>query len=203
MNSSILNQVLGISMKKICLSLSDIVVSLRRALLVDALVDESSSLNKPPHHDIVSFKTNGLELYICKVFQYKYFCNKLYLGYCNLFIRKDLLERCLLERIKSLVGHLQFMVEQKHNLFGHLILPRVFLVGQNVRCVFRLVGHCPISDRCFTACYMNIYIYIYVCMYVCIYIIYMYVYISYICMYIYIYNIYLSIYLYLCIYKCI
>ena len=76
MNSSILNQVLVISIKKICLSLSDVVVSLRRALLVDALVDESSLFNKPPHHDIVSFKTNGLELYFCNVFRYKYFCNK-------------------------------------------------------------------------------------------------------------------------------
>ena len=133
-------------------------------------------------------KTDDLELYFCKVLRCKCFCKKLYFGYCNLFTRKDLLERCLLERIKSLVGHLQFMVEQKHNLFGHLILPRVFLVGQNVRCVFRLVGHCPISDRCFTACYFNIYIYIY--MYVC-----MYVYISYICMYIY--HIYVCIYIYI------
>ena len=46
----------------------------------------------------------------------------LYFGYCNLFITKDLLERYLLERIKILVGHLQFMVMQRHNLVGHLIL---------------------------------------------------------------------------------
>ena len=32
------------------------------------------------------------------------------------------------------------MVGQKPNLVGHLILPRIFPVGQNVRCVFRLVG---------------------------------------------------------------
>ena len=104
-------------------------------------------------------KTNDLELYFCKVFRYKCFCKKLYFGYCNLFIRKGLLERYLLERIKSLVGHLQFMVEQKPNPVEHLILPRVFHVGQNVRCVFRLVGqililigHCPMSDRYFKAC---------------------------------------------------
>ena len=40
-------------------------------------------------------KTNGLELYFCKVFRYKCFCKKLYFGYCNLFIRKDLLEKYL------------------------------------------------------------------------------------------------------------
>ena len=38
----------------------------------------------------------------------------------------------LLERIKSYVGYLQFMVEQEHNLVGHLILPWIFIVGQNV-----------------------------------------------------------------------
>ena len=108
-------------------------------------------------------KTNDLELYFCKVFWYKCFCKKLYFGYCNLFIRKDLLERHLLERIKSLVGHLQFMVEQKPNPVEHLILPRVFPVGQNVRCVFRLVGqililigHCPMSDRYFKACLITL-----------------------------------------------
>ena len=74
-------------------------------------------------------QTNGLELYFGKVFQCKCFCRNLYFGYCNLFIRKDLLERHLLERIKSLVRHLQFMVGQKPNLVGHLILPRVFPVG--------------------------------------------------------------------------
>ena len=37
LNSSILNQVPSISMKQICLSLSDVAASLRRALLVDAL----------------------------------------------------------------------------------------------------------------------------------------------------------------------
>ena len=57
-----------------------------------------------------------------------------------------------------MVGHLQFMVGQKHNLVGHLILPLVFPIGQNVRYVFRLagqililVGHCPMSDRNFKA----------------------------------------------------
>ena len=71
-------------------------------------------------------KTNNLELCFCKVFQYKCFIKKLYFGSCNLLIRKDLLERCLLEKIKSLVKHLQFMVWQKHNLVEHLILPQVF-----------------------------------------------------------------------------
>ena len=104
-------------------------------------------------------KTNDLELYFCKVFRYKWFCKKLYFRYWNLFIRKDLLERYLLERIKSLVGHVQFMVAQKHNLVRHLILPRVFPIGQNVRRVFRLVRqilisvrHCPMSNRYFKAC---------------------------------------------------
>ena len=103
-------------------------------------------------------KTNDLELYLCKVFRYKGFCKKLYFGYCNLFIRKDLLQRYLLQRTKSLVGYLQFMVEQKHNLVGHLILPRIFAVGQNVRYVFHLAGqflifvwHFPMSDRYFKA----------------------------------------------------
>ena len=52
---------------------------------------------------------------------------------------KDL-DICLLERVKSLVGHLQFMIGQKHNLVRHLILPQVFAVGQNVWSVFCLVG---------------------------------------------------------------
>ena len=102
-------------------------------------------------------KVNGLELYLCNVFRYKCFCKKLYFGYC-LFIRKDLFERYLLERVKSLVEHLQFMVGQKHNLVGHLILPQIFPVGRNVRCnfglvgeFFILVGHCPMSDRYFKA----------------------------------------------------
>ena len=82
------------------------------------------------------------------------------------------------------------MVGQKHNLFGHLLLPRVFLVGQNVRCVFRLVGHCPISDRYFTACYIYIYIYIYI------YVIYIYIYIYNIYVCIYVIFIYLYIYIY-------
>ena len=104
-------------------------------------------------------KTNDLELYFCKVFRYKWFCKKLYFRYWNLFIRKDLLERYLLERIKSLVGHVQFMVAQKHNLVRHLILPRVFPVRQNVRRVFRLVRqilisvrHGPMSNCYFKAC---------------------------------------------------
>ena len=62
-----------------------------------------------------------------------------YFGYRNLFIRKDLLERYQQERIKSSVGDLQFMVGQRHNLVGHLFLPRIFPVGQNVRCNFRLI----------------------------------------------------------------
>ena len=67
-------------------------------------------------------------------------------------------KRYLSERINSLVGHFQFMVEQKHNLVGHLILPQIFAVGQNVRFVFCLVGqfwilvgHCPMPDRYFKA----------------------------------------------------
>ena len=99
-------------------------------------------------------KTNDLELYFCKC-SFK----KLYFGHCNLFIRKNLLERYLLERIKSLVRHLQSMTGQKHNLVEYLILPQVFPIGQNVWCVFCLVGqililvgHCLISDRYFKAC---------------------------------------------------
>ena len=84
-------------------------------------------------------KTNDLELYLRKVIQYKGFCKKFYFGYCNSFIRTDLLQRYLLERIKSLDEYLQFMVEEKQNLVGHLILPQVFPVGQNVRYVFHLV----------------------------------------------------------------
>ena len=40
-------------------------------------------------------KTNDLELYSCRVFRCKCFCKKLYFGYCNLFMRKDILERYL------------------------------------------------------------------------------------------------------------
>ena len=87
-------------------------------------------------------KMNYLEVNFYKVFRYKCFC------------KETLLERYFLEWIKSLVRHPQFMVGQKHNLPGHLILPRIFPVGQNVRCVFRLVGQfliligrCPMSDR--------------------------------------------------------
>ena len=83
------------------------------------------------------------------------------------------------------------MVGQKHNLFGHLLLPQVFLVGQNVRCVFRLVRHCPISDRYFTACYIYIYIYV-IYIYICIYNIYVCIYVIFIYLYIYIY-VYISI----------
>ena len=104
-------------------------------------------------------KTNDLELYSCKVFRYKCFCKKLYFGYCNLFTRNDLLERHLLERIKSLVEHLQFMVRQTHNLVRHLILSWVFPIGQNVQCDFYLVGqililvrHCPYSDCYYKTC---------------------------------------------------
>ena len=38
-------------------------------------------------------KTNNLELYFPKVFRYKCFCKKLYFGYCNLSVYRDLLER--------------------------------------------------------------------------------------------------------------
>ena len=38
--------------------------------------------------------------------------------------------------IEKLVGHLQFMVRQKNNLIGHLILPQIFPVRQNVWCAF-------------------------------------------------------------------
>ena len=43
-----MNQVLGISIEKICLFLSNLVVSLRRAFLIDALI-KTSWLGKPPH----------------------------------------------------------------------------------------------------------------------------------------------------------
>ena len=50
------------------------------------------------------------------------------------------------------------MVEQKHDLVGYLILPWICPVGQNVGCVFRLVGqllilvgHCPMFERYFKA----------------------------------------------------
>ena len=86
-------------------------------------------------------KINDLELHFCKVFPCQCFCNKV------------LLERCLLERIKILFGHLQFMVGQKHNLVGHLTFPQIFSVGQNIRRVFHLVrqcliliGYCAMSD---------------------------------------------------------
>ena len=85
-------------------------------------------------------KTKDLDIYFCEIFWYKCFCKKIYFEYSNFLIRKDLLERCLLERVKSLVGHLQFMIGQKHNLVRHLILPQVFAVGQNVWSVFCLVG---------------------------------------------------------------
>ena len=84
-------------------------------------------------------KTNDFGLNFCKVFRYKGFCKKLYFGYCNLFIRKDLLQRYLLERIKSLIVYLKFMVEQKYNLVRHLILPQFFPVRQNLWYVFHLV----------------------------------------------------------------
>ena len=103
-------------------------------------------------------KTSDLELYFWKVVQYKCFCKKLCFAYWNLFIRKVLLERYLLERITSSHRHLQFMVGQKHNLVGHLVLPQIFLVEQNVWCVFCffrqfliLVRHCPMSDHYFKA----------------------------------------------------
>ena len=55
------------------------------------------------------------------------------------------------------------MVGQEHYLVGHLVLPRMFPVGQNIPCVFRLVGqfftlvgHCPMSDRYFKTCSSNV-----------------------------------------------
>ena len=81
---------------------------------------------------------------------------------CRWWLKNErFIERYLLERIKTSVGDLQFTVRQKHDLVGHLILPRVFPIGRNVRCVFRLVGqililagHGPMSDRYFKACYI-------------------------------------------------
>ena len=73
----------------------------------------------------------------------------LYFEHYNLYIRKG-----VFSSINSLVGYLQFMVGQKHDLVGHLILARIFPVGQNVWSVFRLVGqifilveYCAMSDR--------------------------------------------------------
>ena len=50
------------------------------------------------------------------------------------------------------------MVGQKHNMVGNLILPQIFLVGQNVWCVlhlvgqfFILVGYCLMPDHYFKA----------------------------------------------------
>ena len=89
----------------------------------------------------------------CKLSWYTCFCKELYFGYCNLFIRKDLLQRYLLKKIKNLVGHLQFIVRQKHNLVRYLILPQIFPVRQNIQFVFHLVCfsffHCVMSDCCF------------------------------------------------------
>ena len=75
-----------------------------------------------------------------------------YFEYCNLFIRKD-----YFFSIKSLVGLLQFMVGQKHNLVRHLSLPQNFPVEQNVWCAFHLFGQffnlagdCPMSN-----CYLR------------------------------------------------
>ena len=53
------------------------------------------------------------------------------------------------------------MVRQKHNLVGNLALSRIFPAGQNVQCVFCLVGqflifigHFPVSDSYFKACHL-------------------------------------------------
>ena len=54
------NQVLCLSMKKIGLVCSNVVASLRRALLVDALV-ENSLLDKP-HHFKVGFIKRGKDM---------------------------------------------------------------------------------------------------------------------------------------------
>ena len=77
----------------------------------------------------------------------------LYYECCNWFITKN-----WFSWIKSLVGHLQFMVRQKHNLVGHLILPQIYPIGQSDWCFFCLVGqllilagHCPMSDHYFKA----------------------------------------------------
>lgn len=42
--------------------------------------------------------------------------------------------------LSFLVGHLQFMVGKSHDLAGHLILSKRFVVGQNVLSVFGSVG---------------------------------------------------------------
>ena len=47
--------------------------------------------------------------------------------YCSLFTSKD-----YFFWIKSLIQNIQFMVGQKHNLVGHLVLLRIFPVGQIV-----------------------------------------------------------------------
>ena len=150
-----MNQVPDISTKKICLSLSDVVASLWRALLVEAMVGETSWLNKPRHHDNMGFKTNDLELYFFKVFRYKYSYKKLNFGYCNLFIRKDLLKNIFIKKgLKVWSGIFNLWLDR--SIIGHLILPRVFPVGHNVQCVFCLVeqililvGHCAMSHRYF------------------------------------------------------
>ena len=67
----------------------------------------------------------------------------LYFEYCNLFIRKD-----KFSFIKSLVGHFQFMDGQRNNLVGHLILPQIFPIGQNVQCALHLVGRLLDIVRC-------------------------------------------------------
>ena len=81
--------------------------------------------------------TNCLHMEKNKLFCIQFF----FLFVCRWRLKNErFIERYLLERIKTSVGHLQFMVRQKHNLVGHLILPRVCPIGRNVGCVFRLVG---------------------------------------------------------------
>ena len=70
----------------------------------------------------------------------KLFCIQCFFFFADDDVKTKDLDICLLERVKSLVGHLQFMIGQKHNLVRHLILPQVFAVGQNVWSVFCLVG---------------------------------------------------------------
>ena len=62
LNSSTLNQILGISIKKFVLV--EVLIPLQRALIVDAQ-GETSSLDKLPYHIKVSFIEGG---YCCKMF---------------------------------------------------------------------------------------------------------------------------------------
>ena len=66
LNSSTLNQVLDISAKQICLSLSDVAVSLRRACWCTGV--KTSSLDKPLHRVKVGFIEGDLIAYSVPVY---------------------------------------------------------------------------------------------------------------------------------------